>query len=181
MKKAEAFVNPVNQYGLPHWYIPWISLPESTDIYFKTPQALCRFYWALDYLRVHYTYEINGTTIERDFNVSANLAPKERLWRAPLVYSSIVDEEIAYVGNLGMAHIKRNDEAGLFLVKWELFESDADKNFILSNQVLPGMKLLSQKQFNLMGQTANIYLYSNRKGWQGKIHAASLDAIYYQW
>jgi len=46
---------------------------------------------------------------------------------------------------------------------------------------LPGMKLLSQKQFNLMGQTANIYLYSNRKGWQGKIHAASLDAIYYQW
>ncbi|OHE73310.1 MAG: hypothetical protein A2007_01295 [Verrucomicrobia bacterium GWC2_42_7] len=125
------FTVRANEAGLPVKHVPRSAFGEES-LLGLTSKAVAQLYWMLEWIDVAYSYDINGTVVNRSYRVQYNVEPVKRVYLPPvfnyegedegwgLTFKADFDIWNVYQSKNGsyclVFHIREYDSNGLFFL-----------------------------------------------------------------
>jgi hypothetical protein len=194
MSTYTPFLCRVTPYGTP-FFVPLEFSSGSFAISNLSAEALCRYYWLLESVTIHYKLIFSGSLevgTDLSFGGMYGTAPRQRLLTVPSFSGMIFHSSsgVQAEGNVNFSTIYLQ-ESGLYAVNFDLAiyskaETIGGSNFLVSFQRSIGSSgqrdSYRSRTVNFLGKSVTIYLNYNDQIWGSdkiELDEFSLAATFY--
>lgn len=173
----EPFLCRVSSAGVPHTITH--SKENKYTISGLSADDMCKLYWTLNAINIHYSFNINGINVTRAIIATTEVIPKNRIIAPVEFYSSGYDSELntSYLCNLFFDPIYLLDDDTLGI---KFLFNEIDETSSIDFNILPkvGMENISY-DFTFLNVPAKVYLnYNSSVVSEADIESFSVDLIF---